>query len=52
MRLSDEIKNKILEILDSAEFMNNLYVDENGKELDKATRDELGQFYTPGIVNL
>lgn len=50
MRLSDEIKNKILEILDSAEFMNNLYVDENGKELDKATRDELGQFYTPGKI--
>lgn len=50
MKLSDETKNKILEILDSPEFMNSLYVDSTGKALDQKTRDELGQFYTPGKI--
>lgn len=50
MKLSQETKNKISEILDSDEFMNSLYVDANGNELDKETRDQLGQFYTPGKI--
>ena len=50
MKLSEETKNKISEILDSDEFMNSLYVDSEGKELDKETRDQLGQFYTPGKI--
>ena len=50
MQLSEETKNKISEILDSDEFMNSLYVDANGNELDKETRDQLGQFYTPGKI--
>ena len=50
MKLSEETKNKISEILDSDEFMNSLYVDSNGNELDKETRDQLGQFYTPGKI--
>ena len=50
MKLSQEIKNRISEILDSDEFMNSLYVDANGNELDKETRDQLGQFYTPGKI--
>ena len=50
MKLSKEIKNKIIEILDSDYFKNSLYVDANGKELDKTKRDELGQFYTPGKI--
>ena len=50
MRLSEEVKNKIIEILDSEYFKNSLYVDANGNELDKTKRDELGQFYTPGKI--
>lgn len=50
MQLSEETKNRISEILDSDEFMNSLYVDANGNELDKETRDQLGQFYTPGKI--
>lgn len=50
MKLSQETKNKISEILDSDEFMNSLYVDANGNELDKEIRDQLGQFYTPGKI--
>ena len=50
MKLSQETKNRISEILDSDEFMNSLYVDANGNELDKETRDQLGQFYTPGKI--
>ena len=50
MKLSEEVKNKIIEILDSDYFKNSLYVDANGNELDKAKRDELGQFYTPGKI--
>lgn len=43
MKLSEEVKNKIIEILDSQEFKSNLY---EGLSEDK--RKELGQFYTPG----
>lgn len=50
MKLTETTKNKILEILDSDEFRKNLYVDSNGNELDKETRDKLGQFYTPGKI--
>ena len=50
MKLSEEVKNKIIEILDSGYFKNSLYVDANGNELDKTKRDELGQFYTPGKI--
>ena len=50
MKLSEEIKNKIIEILDSDYFRNSLYVDANGNELDKTKRDELGQFYTQGKI--
>ena len=50
MKLSEEVKNKIVEILDSDYFKNSLYVDANGNELDKTKRDELGQFYTPGKI--
>ena len=50
MKLSEEVKNKIIEILDSDYFKNSLYVDTNGNELDKTKRDELGQFYTPGKI--
>ena len=50
MKLSEEVKNKIIEILDSDYFKNSLYVDANGNELDKAKRDKLGQFYTPGKI--
>ena len=50
MKLSEEVKNKIIEILDSDYFKNSLYVDANGNELDKTKRDELGQFYTPGKI--
>ena len=50
MKLSEEVKNKIIEILDSDYFRNSLYVDANGNELDKTKRDELGQFYTPGKI--
>ena len=50
MKLTEETKNKISEILDSDEFMNSLYVDSEGNKLDKETRDQLGQFYTPGKI--
>lgn len=43
MKLSEKVKNKIIEILDSQEFKSNLY---EGLTEDK--RKELGQFYTPG----
>ena len=43
MKLSEEIKNKIIEILDSKEFKSNLY-----ENLEENKRKELGQFYTPG----
>lgn len=45
MTLSEETKNKIIEILDSKEFMSDLY-----EGLDKETRDRLGMFYTPGKI--
>lgn len=44
MKLSEEVKSKIIEILDSDYFKNSLYVDADGNELDKTKRDELGQF--------
>lgn len=43
MKLSEEVKNKIIEILDSQEFKSNLY---EGLIEDK--RKRLNQFYTPG----
>ena len=43
MKLSEEAKNKIIEILDSQEFKSNLY-----EGLTEEKRKELGQFYTPG----
>ena len=43
MKLSEEVKNKIIEILDSQEFKSNLY-----ENLPLEKRKELGQFYTPG----
>ena len=43
MKLSEEAKNKIIEILDSQEFKSNLY---EGLTEDK--RKKLNQFYTPG----
>ena len=43
MKLSEEVKNKIIEILDSQEFKSNLY---EGLTEDK--RKKLNQFYTPG----
>lgn len=45
MILSQEIKNKITEILDSKEFMSDLY-----EGLDEKKRIELGQFYTPSKI--
>lgn len=45
MKLSEEIKNRIIEILDSKEFMSDLY-----EGLDKKKRDELGMVYTPAKV--
>ena len=45
MNLSEETKLKILEILDSKEFMLDLY-----EGLDEKKRIELGQFYTPGKI--
>lgn len=45
MTLSQEAKNKILEILGSKEFMSDLY-----EGLDEKKRIELGQFYTPGKI--
>ena len=43
MKLSEEVKNKIIEVLDSQEFKSNLY-----EGLTEEKRKELGQFYTPG----
>ena len=43
MKLAEEVKNKIIEILDSQEFKSNLY-----EGLTEEKRKELGQFYTPG----
>ena len=43
MKLLEEVKNKIIEILDSQEFKSNLY-----EGLSDEKRKELGQFYTPG----
>ena len=43
MKLSEEVKNKIIEILDGQEFKSNLY-----EGLTEEKRKELGQFYTPG----
>ena len=45
MILSEETKLKILEILDSKEFMSDLY-----EGLDEEKRIALGQFYTPGKI--
>ena len=45
MKLSREVKNNISEILDSKEFMFNLYEGLNDKK-----RQELGQFYTPAKI--
>lgn len=45
MNLSQETKNKIIEILDSKEFMSDLY-----EGLDEEKRIKLGQFYTPGAI--
>ena len=45
MKLSQETKNKIIEILDSKEFMSDLY-----EGLDEEKRIKLGQFYTPGAI--
>ena len=43
MKLSEEVKNKIIEILDSQEFKSNLY-----EGLNEEKRKKLNQFYTPG----
>lgn len=43
MKLSEEAKNKIIEILDSQEFKSNLY-----EGLTEEKRKKLNQFYTPG----
>ena len=45
MTLTEEVKNKIIEILDSQEFKSDLY-----EGLTEEKRIELGQFYTPGKV--
>ena len=45
MKLTEETKNKIIEILDSKEFMSDLY-----EGLDEEKRIKLGQFYTPGTI--
>ena len=45
MKLSEEIKQQIIDILDSKEFMSDLY-----EGLDEQKRIELGQFYTPGKI--
>ena len=45
MQLSEDIKKKITSILDSKEFMTDLYAG-----LDKEKRIELGQFYTPAKI--
>ena len=43
MKLSEEVKNKIIEILDGQEFKSSLYAG-----LTKDKRKKLNQFYTPG----
>ena len=43
MKLLEEVKNKIIEILDSQEFKSNLY-----EGLTEEKRKKLNQFYTPG----
>ena len=45
MRLSNKVKQNIIDILDSKEFMSDLY-----EGLDDKTREELGQFYTPADI--
>lgn len=45
MKLSEDIKRKIRDILDSQEFMSDLY-----EGLDPEKREELGQFYTPAHI--
>ena len=45
MILPEEVKNKIIEILDSKEFLENLY---EGLPVEK--RKEFGQVYTPALV--
>ena len=45
MKLSEDVKNKIVEILDSKEFMTDLYAG-----LGDEKRKELGQFYTPAKI--
>jgi hypothetical protein len=45
MILTEEVKSKIIEILDSKEFISDLYAG-----LDKKKRDALGQVYTPARV--
>jgi SAM-dependent methyltransferase len=45
MTLTEEVKNKIIEILDSQEFKSDLY-----EGLSEKKREELGQVYTPGKV--
>ena len=45
MTLTEEVKSKIIELLDSQEFKSDLY-----EGLDEKTRDELGQVYTPASV--
>ena len=39
MKLSEEVKNKIIEVLDSKEFISTFY-----EGLDEKTRKELGRF--------
>ena len=45
MTLSEEVKNKIIEILDSEEFKSDLY-----EGLSDTQRKELGQVYTPAKI--
>lgn len=45
MKLTEEVKQNIINILDSKEFMSDLY-----EGLDKKKRDQLGMVYTPAKV--
>lgn len=45
MRLTEEVKTKLAEVLDSEEFMTDLY-----EGLTKEKREALGQVYTPAKV--
>lgn len=45
MILSEEVKQQIIDILDSKEFMSDLY-----EGLEAKKRKQLGQFYTPGKI--